>query len=90
MARGISVTRQELRELLASGPVQFVVADVGLPLQWIATSECFSFWKKEVKPHLASSRQTRLDEFPGGYCYFDSRWEGWEKAFPTVVLERHH
>jgi hypothetical protein len=38
----------DVRELLASGPVQFVVADVGVAPQWIRASECFDFWKQEA------------------------------------------
>jgi len=88
-ARGKSLTSDDVREFLASGPVQFVVADVGVAPQWVQTSECFNFWKQEAKPHLASGAKASLDQFPGGYCYFASQWEGKTTA-PIVLLEKHH
>lgn len=87
--RGKSLTHDDVREFLASGPVQFVVADVGVVPRWIPASECFDFWKNEAKPHLATGTKASLDEFPDGYCYFASQWEG-EKTAPIVLLEKHH
>jgi hypothetical protein len=86
--RGKSLSLDEVREFLAFGPVQFVVADVGMPPRWIPASQCFVFWKNEAKPHLASTKASR-SEFTGGYCYFASQWEA-ETATPIVLLEKHH
>ena len=88
--RGRSLTAEDVRRFLASGLVQFVVADVGAAPQWIATRECFHFWKNEAKLHLAAQMGASLDEFPGGYCYFASQWGGRESDVPIVVLEKHH
>ena len=88
-ARGRSLTHDDVREFLASGPVQFVVADVGVAPRWITASECFDFWKNEAKPHLASAEKAFLKEFPGGYCYLASQWEG-ETTALIVLLEKHH
>lgn len=88
-ARGRSLTDTDILELLASGPVQFVVADVGRPLRWIPTRECRHFWRDEAKPHLASEARAYLDDFPGGYCYFASQWEE-ESAALIIVLEKQH
>ena len=87
--RGKSLTFDDVREFLASGTVQFVVADVGVAPRWIPACECFDFWKNEVKPHLASGAKAALNEFPGGYCYFASQWEEGPTA-PIVLLEKHH
>jgi hypothetical protein len=87
-ARGKSLTFNDVREFLALGTIEFVVADVGVALRWIPASECFDFWKNEVKPHLASGRNVALNEFPGRYCYFASLWK--EGAMPIVLLEKHH
>ena len=87
--RGRSLTDEDIRKFLASGLVQFVVADVGTALRWVPQSECFVFWRHEAKPHLASEATASLDKFPGGYCYFASQWEG-EPAAPILVLEKHH
>ena len=69
-ARGRSLTHNDVREFLASGSVQFVVAEVGAAPRWIPASECFDFWKKEAKPHLARDTKAFLSAFSGGYCYF--------------------
>jgi hypothetical protein len=87
--RGKSLTFDDVREFLASGTVQFVVADVGVAPRWIPASECFDFWRNEIKAHLASGTKAALNEFPGGYCYFASQWEEGTTA-PIVVLEKHH
>lgn len=90
-ARGRSLTKDEIIDLLRAGFVQFVVADVGFPLRWIHLHDCHEFWKDEVKPHLAAdSAVVILDEFPGGYCYRASEWNGGAGAAPIVVLEKSH
>jgi hypothetical protein len=88
-ARGKSITHDDIREFLTSGPVQFVVVDVGRAPRWIPASECFDFWKNEAGPHLASGKKASLNEFPGGYCYFASQWQG-ETTTPILLLEKHH
>lgn len=87
--RGKSLTFDSVRQFLASGTVQFVVADVGMAPRWIPTSESFDFWKNEVKPHLASGTMAALNDFPGRYCYFASQWEE-ETTVPIVLLEKPH
>jgi hypothetical protein len=84
-----SLTDAEIRDLLAVGVAQFVVADVGAAPRWIPQSECFDFWKREAKPHIASEAAA-LDQFPGGYCYFASLWQRREGEAPIIVLEKHH
>ena len=88
-ARGKVLTHDDVREFLTSGPVQFVLADVGRAPRWIPASECFDFWKGEVKSHLADGAGVSLSEFPGEYCYFASLWEG-KLTAPIVLLEKHH
>jgi hypothetical protein len=87
--RGGTLTREDIRRLLASGGVRFVVAEVGAALRWIPANECFDFWKHEAKPHLAAEGGVSLDEFSGGYCYFASKWQS-ESTDQIVVLEKHH
>ena len=85
------VTQLPLQELWrASGFVQFVVVDAGAAPQWIPASECFNFWKTEVKPHLASEDRISLQDFPGEYCYFASKWDSVEPSAPIIVLEKQH
>jgi hypothetical protein len=85
-----SLKAQGVADLLRAGPVNFVVAEAGMPLHWIDSTDCYAFWKTELKTHLAAPDQRcTLDEFPGGYFYFAAEWLTKEKL-PTVVLERHH
>ena len=88
--RGKSLTAEDVRQFLASGPVQFVVVDVGAAPRWIPASESFRFWRNEAKPHLASRTGACLDDLPGGYSYFASQWQGREPEAPIVVLEKQH
>ena len=80
---------EQLKALLSKFPVEFVVADPGLPLKWIPVDHCFAFWKSEVKAHLASSDRFSLKDFPGEYAYVASEWSG-ELETPVVLLEMHH
>jgi hypothetical protein len=85
-----SLQTQDLANLLQVGPVNFIVADIGMPLQWIDSIDCYRFWKTEIKTHLAAPDQKcTLDEFPGGYFYFASEWRR-KDGFPIVVVERYH
>ena len=81
---------QDIRNLLRSAPIQFVVVNVGVAPRWIPLKECFVFWKSEVQPHLPGETRAILDQFPGEYCYFASLWDGGDAATPLVVLEKAH
>lgn len=83
------LTASDIREMLRSGPVRFVVANVGSPLRWVPANECFQFWKVEVQSRVARPDGTFLDDSPGGYCYFASEWEPVEGP-PVVVLAVAH
>lgn len=89
-SRGKTLSLEDVRQFLATGTVQFVVIDAGAAPRWIPPSECFRFWKNEAKLHLASAARAPLNEFPGGYCYFASRWEEHEGESPIVVLEKQN
>lgn len=79
-----------LRELLRRSPVRFMVAEVGARPRWIPESDCFHFWKSEVRPHLAEPDQNvYLERFPGGYCYFADEWQEADGS-PIIVLQRCH
>ncbi len=85
-----SLQSQDVASLLRFGPVNFVVADLGMPLKWIDSSDCYRFWNTEIKPQLAAPDQKcLLDEFPGSYFCFASEWRRQEKL-PFVILERYH
>ena len=86
------LSEAELRQLLRTRTVHFVVADVGHPLRWIPIEESFAFWKLEVRPHLVDEpdRPFDVDRFPEGYRHVASEWRGPEDDRVMVVLERHH
>ena len=89
--RGSPQTEGDLIALLRLGPLQFVIADVGLALEWIEARDCFRFWKGELRTHLASGQdRVRLEDFPGEYCYRASLWNGADGEPPIVVLEKMH
>lgn len=80
----------DVAELLRAGKVKFVVANVGRPLKWIPVDEGYSFWKSEVKNHLADpAADNRLEDFPDEYCYFASEWES-KGGEPIVLLLMSH
>jgi len=81
---------KEIVELLRAGVVRFIVADVGLPLEWIADSKRYDFWKDELRSHLANPDERRsLDTFPDNYCYFASEWKSDDNTV-IVLLEKSH
>ena len=87
-SRGRWLAKDDIAALLRKGLVQFVVADVGKPPQWISVQDGYQFWKIEVKLHVAGEKAV-LEEFPGEYCYFAWEWDTTEAA-PIVVLEKSH
>src|SRR5437867_3382713 len=86
-----ALKKEDIRELLGTGPIEFVVADPGpLPLRWISLTDCHKFWKSEVKAHLAEPyAKARLRDFPGEYFYFASQWRDPNSTLPIVLLERN-
>ena len=91
LVRQRQVDRNEVTEVLRHGAVRFVVADIGHKVKWIPANDCYSYWKEEVKPHLADPEvSVPLEEFPGEYCYFASEWRGGDSGAAVILLERHH
>lgn len=95
--RGV-VSRRELRdlnaadiaEMLRAGGVRFVTAVAGSPLKWAPVEECFTYWKSEVKGHVADPASKNYPgDFPGEYCYFASEWESGDGR-PIVLLTVSH
>lgn len=82
---------EAVRRLLATGPVQFVLAHVGTPLRWAPLPECYVAWKGEVRPHLVdAARPYDVFAYDEGYVYLASLWETADPfAPPVVLLERH-
>jgi hypothetical protein len=91
-ARVGTLSSTDIAELLRAGPLRFVVADVGMPLQWIPVNQCFEFWKAKVKHNLCDAgKKIPLDAYPESYCFSASLWKNTKSAAEGVVLlEKHH
>src|SRR6266404_8827242 len=67
-SRRHGLNADEISQLLREGSVEFVVADPGRELRWIAAIDCYGFWRTEVKPHLAATgAQMALDQFADAF-----------------------
>ena len=78
-----------VRELLSTGPVQFIVADCGASLNWIPTQKRFEFWKA-IRPQVADETHCiQLDHFPNDTAYIASEWRG-RTGECLILLEKHH
>ena len=85
------LSKEALREILCRHPVEFVIADVGMPLKRIEVWKCYEYWKSEVEAHVVAGPDSgfRLEDFPGQYAYVASEWSG-QIQTPIVLLEKHH
>lgn len=84
------VDAADIKNLLSSAVVHFVVADVGKPLRWISEEERFRFWKSDAQVHILGEGEKSLDDFPDGYVYFASEWRTSRTADVVILLEEHH
>jgi hypothetical protein len=63
---------------------------VGHKPRWVGIENCYSFWKDQVGPHLASpGSRVELNSYPGGYCFLGTEWTD-GGSIPIVVLQRCH
>ena len=84
------LTKTEMKQMLRTGPVQFVIADVGEKLVWPDQSDAYSFWKNEVEPHFIENPGRILPgEFSNEYAYLVSYWSGMTNG-QVVLLEKVH
>jgi hypothetical protein len=85
-----NVYSDDIREMLRSGTVLFVVADVGNKPVWVPSDQTFRFWRLEVLPHLRCPEdRVRREQFPGEYFYSASEWRGPGES-QVVLLEKSH
>lgn len=90
LRKGRSLSERDVANLLRSGPLRFVVADVGRKLSWIDPAECYRFWKETVKLHIAMpGAAIPVDDYEGSYCFLASEWNDSTSSL-VVVLEKHH
>jgi hypothetical protein len=82
----------DIKSLLRQGPLRFVVAAVGRPLQWIEEAKAFEYWKNRVINNLVEPKdgsvRFRLEDFPSEFAFAASEWKG--AQYQVVLLEMHH
>ena len=88
--RGGSLDGDAIRELLRRGPVRFVVANVGHPLEWIPAADRFAFWKNDAAVHLSDAERINVEDFPDRVAYVASEWLVAGEDVPIVLFEAHH
>jgi hypothetical protein len=82
--------REDVKELSATQPLQFVVAVLGEKLKWINEEDMFDFWKNEIKQYILKvDIRIYLDDLPGNYGYFASEWT-LEGSPLVILLEKIH
>ena len=81
---------EEVRDLLSSGSVRFVVASVGAPLRWIPVEEQFEFWKHEARERIVNpAERFQPDDLPSGLAFVASEWLT-PVLPPIILLEANH
>jgi hypothetical protein len=78
-----------IRELLQTGTVQFIVANCGTKLNWIAVNDRFEFWKTVRQQIADPSQPIHLKQFPNETAYIASEWHG-HAGECLILLEAHH
>jgi hypothetical protein len=68
--------KEQIREMLKGGAVQFAEGNLYLHIRWIPLNQTYDYWKAEVIPHLMEpTQQYYTDELPDEYGYHASKWE---------------
>ncbi|MDX2048586.1 MAG: hypothetical protein SFU87_17500 [Chitinophagaceae bacterium] len=84
------LTDENIHALLKKTPIEFVIADLGMKLEWISGKKSFDFWKSKVKSHIANDiDKIDPDKFPDNYAYVASEWLS-EIGTPIILLEKYH
>lgn len=82
------ISEEGIKKLLTPDGIDFILAEIGKPIVIIPKGECFDFWKKSVKGHLADTTNFYLEDYPDGYALVASRWES-SFSQSLIVLEKH-
>ena len=83
------INKEGIKTLLSQGAVHFVIADCGLPLQWIPVENCYQYWK-EIQANIADDPARILPEnFPGSIAFRAGIWEI-TQSNPIILLEKLH
>ena len=85
-ARGLDLGRAAIAELLRRGPVTFVLAHGGRPLEWVGAERTFEVWR-EVRDRVIPPGASVAND--GALRYRASEWAG-PATGTLVVLEAVH
>ena len=89
--RGDDLDRSAVEGLLRKDLVQFVVAEVGAPLEWVPLADSRKFWRRDAAERLVGPKETgRLDDFTESYFYRAQAWVDDKGECVLVVLEKNH
>lgn len=84
-----SLSENDLRELVRTTSLQFVVANVGNKLRWVPKDERFDFWKSIQSQIAEPSKPIYLAQFLNETAYSASEWRT-TTGERLIVLETHH
>ena len=85
------LSRDDIRALLRSGPIRFVIADVGSKLRWVDYDQCWSFWRTEARDRVTDPGREALNSCVshGDLCYIATQWR-LASGESVVLLEAIH
>ncbi len=90
VSRGKHLNSDDIHDLLKRQKIQFVIADVGLKLQWLALDSCYVLYKTTIKSQIIENfDRINLNHFPNNFVYLATLWEN-ECKYPIVLLEKYH
>jgi hypothetical protein len=89
--QGPALGDEDIRALLAAGPLQFIEANIASPLRWLPPASRFDFWKEKVQQRLVAPDADVVEPwtYPEGYCYYASKWTLADESV-AVLLEVSH
>jgi hypothetical protein len=91
LRRGDDLDRSAVETMLRKDPVQFIVAEVGSPLEWIPLDDSRKFWRRDAAERLVGPKETgRLDDFTESYFYRAQAWTDDGGECVLVLLEKNH
>ena len=90
LSRGKHLNTKDISDLLRLDRIQFVIADVGLKLNWLALDRCYEDFKTTIRNHLIEdSENINLKLSKDNFAYLATLWENGEDC-PIVLLEKYH
>ena len=84
------LNKNEIKDIIKISKVEFVIADIGLKLNWLDVDDCYHMWKSNIEKHVANNFEgIEIESFPDSYAYIASEWKG-SSGNPIILLEKLH